>query len=91
LFKFNRNVGSLEDILDSRSEFLTNTVTRNKGDRVLSSILLGKDLCREFRHTPSACIYCFTLFCSAGAGTGMEVAVANERVAIFELLDKEVK
>ena len=44
LFKFNRNVGGLEDILDRGGNFLTDTITRNKSDRVLSSILFGEDL-----------------------------------------------
>ena len=44
LFEFDRHIGSLEDILDRRSEFLTDTITRNESDSVLSSILLGEDL-----------------------------------------------
>lgn len=44
LLKFNRSIGSLEDILDTGSNFLTNTITRNKSNTANTTILLGVNL-----------------------------------------------
>lgn len=44
LLKFNRSIGSLKDILDTGSNFLTDTITRNKGNTANTTILLGVNL-----------------------------------------------
>jgi hypothetical protein len=84
LLKFNRNIGGFENILDGTREFLTDTITRNESYGVFTSIFLGEDLFMIYLSIWIVFIekYTFTLFCSTGAGTGMEVAEANERVAI---------
>lgn len=88
LFELDGSVGSLEHVLQRSSNLGTNTVTRDKSDSVLAAILFRENL--HFVYT-AKCILsipftvkALTVFCSAGAGEGMEgpASAANERTAV---------